>query len=377
VDIVRRRAAERKPFFLWVSFLAPHVGGPPTPGRSVLTPLPAPRHLGRFKSMALPTPPSFNEADVSDKPGPIRWKPPLDDEKVEQITERYRLRLESLLAVDEAVGRIVTALSKSGELDNTVIVFTSDNGFLHGEHRIPLGKERPYEPSTRVPLVVRGPGIAAGLRLGQPVANIDLAPTIVDAANARAGLVMDGRSLWPLFADPGIFWGRYLLHEGPLNEEAASKFSALRTGRWLYARYASGADELYDLAVDPDQLTNLRGTPEAAPLRKAFRDRLVAFETCAGFTCRLTPDLSVTGQVAGECPDATATVTLAGGDLANVTRARVLYGSEAVELAAAPWELTRPLGPDATNVRAHFVLADGLELTRDLVLPACLPGVSG
>jgi hypothetical protein len=268
-------------------------------------------------------------------------------------------------------------LSKSGELDNTVIVFTSDNGFLNGEHRIPLGKERVYEPSTRVPLVIRGPGIAPGLRLRQPVANIDLAPTIVDAAGARAGIVMDGRSLWPLFADPGIFFGRYLLHEGPLNDEAYSKFSALRTSRWLYAQYATGADELYDLELDPYELTNLRGAPEAAALRKSFRDRLLALATCAGPTCRLTPDLSVTGQVAGDCPEATATVSLGGADLPAVTRVRLSYGSEVVELTAAPWELVRPLGPDSTPVRAHFLLADGLELTRDLILPACVPGTSG
>ena len=79
VEIVRRRAPARKPFFLWVSFLAPHVGGPPTPGRSALTTLPAPRHIGRFAASPLPTPPSFNEADVSDKPGSIRTRPPLSD----------------------------------------------------------------------------------------------------------------------------------------------------------------------------------------------------------------------------------------------------------------------------------------------------------
>jgi len=377
VEIVRRRAAERAPFFLWVSFLAPHVGGPPTPGRSALTTLPAPRHLGRFKWEALPTPPSFNEADVSDKPGPIRWKPLLTEEKVAEITERYRLRLESLLAVDEAVARIVTALRKSGQLANTLIVFTSDNGFLQGEHRIPIGKERPYEPSTRVPLVMRGPGIEAGLRLRQPVANIDLAPTIVEAAGARAGLTMDGRSLWPLFADPGVFWGRYLLQEGPLNDEAYSKFAALRTSRWLYVSYLRGADELYDLELDPYELTNLRASPEAAGIRKALRERLLPFESCAGADCRRGPDLTVSGQVAGDCPTATATVTLGGADLAAVSRVRVLVGSEVIELTAAPWELVRPLGPVATGVRAHFVLADGLELTRDLILPACSPSETG
>ncbi|MGH3141948.1 MAG: sulfatase family protein, partial [Gaiellales bacterium] len=267
VEIVRRRASGRKPFFLWLSFLAPHVGGPPTPGRSALTTLPAPRHLGRFAAAPLPTSPSFNEEDVSDKPGSIRTRPPLSDQQVAAITERYHLRLESLLAVDEAVGRIVSALKKKGELSQTLIVFTSDNGFLQGEHRIPIGKERPYEPSTRVPLVMRGPGIPAGLQMRQPVANIDLAPTIVAAARTHADLPMDGRSLWPLFADPGIFWGRDLLHEGPLTEDAQTKFTALRTPRWLYVRYLNGSEELYDLLVDPNQLTNLRTDPASAAVR--------------------------------------------------------------------------------------------------------------
>ena len=186
------------------------------------------------------------------------------------ITERYQLRLESLLAVDEAVGRIVAALKRTGELSRTLIVFTSDNGFLHGEHRIPIGKERPYEPSTRVPLVMRGPGVPAGLRLRQPVANIDLAPTIVAAARTRAGLRMDGRSLWPLFADPGIFWGRDLLHEGPLTEDARTRFTALRTPRWLYVRYLTGGEELYELLVDPNQLTNLRAIPLPRPCARTF-----------------------------------------------------------------------------------------------------------
>ncbi|HEU0304734.1 MAG TPA: sulfatase [Gaiellaceae bacterium] len=377
VEIVRRRAAKRKPFFLWLSFLAPHVGGPPTADRSPLTTLPAPRHRGRFASTPLPTPPSFNEADVSDKPGAIRWKPLLSRKEVAEITERYRLRLESLLAVDEAVGRLVTALRKSGELSNTLIVFTSDNGFLHGEHRIPLGKERPYEPSTRVPLIMRGPGIRAGLRLRQPVSNIDLAPTIVDAAKARADLVMDGRSLWPLLADPGVFWGRYLLHEGPLNEEAYSKFTAVRTGRWLLSKHLQGVEELYDLVKDPHQLTNLRSDPAAAAVRSALRGRLIPLASCSGDDCRRGPDLSVDAVVAGDCPDATATVSLGGGEIAAVESVRFLLGPETVEVRAGPWELVRPLGAEALSVRAHAVLADGREVTRDIVLPACVPSGSG
>jgi N-acetylglucosamine-6-sulfatase len=373
VGIVRRRAAAKRPFFLWLSFLAPHVGGPPTPGRPALTTLPARRHLGRFATSPLPTPPSFNEADVSDKPGSIRTRPPLTRKQVAAITERYHLRLESLLAVDEAVGRLVAELKRTHQLSRTLIVFTSDNGFLQGEHRIPIGKERPYEPSTRVPLVMRGPGIPAGLRLRQPVANIDLAPTIVAAARAHAGLPMDGRSLWPLFADPGVFWGRDLLLEGPLTDEGETKFRAVRTPRWLYVRYLTGGEELYDLLVDPDQLTNLRSDPAAAGVRADLRARLDGFETCVGADCRLGPELSVAVEVAGECPAATAKIGLAGAGTASVAHARLLLPGEIVELAAAPWEVVRPLASEAGAVRAHVVFTDGREMTRDAMLPACPP----
>ena len=376
VEIVRRRAAERKPFFLWLSFLAPHVGGPPTADRSPLTTLPAPRHRGRFASASLPTPPSFNEADVSDKPGVISGKPLLTRAQVAEITERYRLRLESLLAVDEAVGRLVAALRRSGELSNTVIVFTSDNGFMQGEHRIPMGKERPYEPATRVPLVIRGPGIEPGLRLRQPVANIDLAPTIVEAAGARAGLAMDGRSLWPLFADSGVFWGRYLLHEGPVTDEGETKFEALRTSRWLFARHRRGVEELYNLEQDPYQLTNLRGDAASAAVRAALRQRLSAIASCAGADCRRGPDLSVDAVVTGDCPTATATVSLAGGELAAVEAVRFLLGAETIEVRGSPWEIVRPLAAEAVPVRAHVVFVDGREVTRDVVLPACSLGDS-
>lgn len=229
VDIVRRRAAADRPFFLWVAFLAPHSGGPRSADRPPDTALPAPRHRGRFASEPLPRPPSFNEADVTDKPGGIRIRPRLDAGAVAVVRKRYQLRLESLLAVDDAVGRIVHELDRSGELDNTLIIFTSDNGFLQGEHRIPLGKVSVYEPSTRVPLIMRGPGIRPGIRLRQPVANIDLAPTIVEAAGARAGLRMDGESLWPILRDPGLFWDGTSCTRGPGTVPLSS--SSPRCGR--------------------------------------------------------------------------------------------------------------------------------------------------
>ncbi|MGH3028971.1 MAG: sulfatase family protein, partial [Gaiellaceae bacterium] len=194
VNIINRRAPQAQPFFLSVAFLAPHSGGPREPDDPVgqATPVPAPRHRNDFASAPLPRPPGFNERNVSDKPVGIRNRPLLGPARIAKIRENYQQRLESILAVDEAVARIVAALRSTGELDETLIVFTSDNGFFHGEHRVPAGKVLVYEPSVRVPLIIRGPSVPAGARRSSLVANIDLAPTILDAANARPGRRQDG-----------------------------------------------------------------------------------------------------------------------------------------------------------------------------------------
>ena len=217
VDIVRRRAPSAQPFFVWFTPFAPHSGRPADPddpphrggGRragGIATASPAPRHRDKFATTPLPLPPSFNEADVSDKPAFIREEPLLTAEQTAAVQEAYQQQLESLLAVDEAVAAVVGALRAAGELGRTLIVFTADNGFMHGQHRRPTGKNLVYEPAIRVPLVVRGPGVPGGIRLRHLVANVDLAPTVVDAANARAGRRMDGRSLLPLVASPRKPW---------------------------------------------------------------------------------------------------------------------------------------------------------------------------
>src|SRR5439155_24541808 len=112
-------------------------------------PVPAPRHAGRFNNEPLPTPPSFNEQDVSDKPAAIRKLPLLTPQAITEITQYHRLRLESLLAVDEGVAKIIDGLSRAGELNNTFVIFASDNGFLEGEHRLNDQKLALYEPSIR------------------------------------------------------------------------------------------------------------------------------------------------------------------------------------------------------------------------------------
>jgi arylsulfatase A-like enzyme len=286
--IIGRRAPLAKPFYLSVAFLAPHSGGPREPDDPVgqATPVPAPRHRNDFASEPLPRPPGFNEQNVSDKPIGIRNRPLLTPTRIRKIRENYQQRLESLLAVDQAVGRIVAALRRAGELDDTLIVFTSDNGFFHGEHRIPSGKVLLYEPSIRVPLIMRGPGIPAGLRLSQRVANIDLAPTIVDVAGATPARVMDGRSLLPVIADPGVPLGRDLLVvRGP----GTGTFAAIRAPNYLYAEYGNGEQELYDLTRDPYELRSRHADPAYAAVKADLALRLAHLRACTGTSCRTRP----------------------------------------------------------------------------------------
>jgi N-acetylglucosamine-6-sulfatase len=286
VDFVDGRAPKAQPFFLWLTYTAPHIGAPdpnPNPpddcGGAAK---PAPRHAHAFDSEPLPKPPNFNEADVSDKPAAIRNLPLLSSSQITDIQRRYRCELESLLSVDEGVKKVVDALRTTGELSKTLVVFTSDNGYFHGEHRIPQDKMRIYDESIRVPLEMRGPGIPSGVNVSDLTINADLAPTIVDATGANPGLVMDGRSLIPVAQNPGIEAGRELLIEQP-------SLKAIRTGRYMYAEYSSGEKELYDLLKDPFELQSRHNAPAYASAKAQLADRLHQLQNCAGSSCRTNP----------------------------------------------------------------------------------------
>jgi arylsulfatase A-like enzyme len=165
-DFVRRTAPEDQPFFAYVAPTAPHT--PATP---------AERHEGTFSEDEVLQPPSFDEEDVSDKPSWVRNMDRISNKQASQIEKRHQKRLNSMLAVDEMTASLVQELEDAGELDNTFIVFTSDNGFHGGEHRIKGGKRTPYEESARVPLFVRGPGVPAGSKVEELALNTDFAPT--------------------------------------------------------------------------------------------------------------------------------------------------------------------------------------------------------
>jgi arylsulfatase A-like enzyme len=284
-------APTTKPFFLWLSYFAPHYGGPREPGDppDLKSTVPAPRHATTFLKVPLPRDPSFNEADVSDKPAAIRARPLLGEGNLEQLTQTYDKRLASLLAVDEGVAKVVAELKRTGRLDNTLILFTSDNGFIQGEHRIQNAKELPYEPSIRVPLVVRGPGVPVNVHLPQLVMNVDLAPTIADAAHAVPGLVEDGRSLLPLLADPSTQWNRdILLERGPggNNTGTTRLYTGIRTQRYVYIEHSSGERELYDLQTDPYELESKHADPAYAGIEAELGQRLAQLRDCTGLACQ-------------------------------------------------------------------------------------------
>ena len=190
--------------------------------------------------------------------------------------------MESLLAVDDGVGRIVDELEELGELEDTLVVFTSDNGFFFGEHRIKSGKVRAFEPSIRVPLVMSGPGVGAGETITEPVSNADLAPTILEAAGLESRPEFDGVSLLPLAGGSGAP-PRDLLVE-------SRYFSGIRTADWILVDHlggvARGLPELYDLRNDPGQLENLAGRPEYAAVQRRLERRLEDLRDCAGEECR-------------------------------------------------------------------------------------------
>ena len=186
-----------QPFYLALDHRAPHEDSVDPVG-----PAAAVRHERTLKGKKPRTPPSFNEKDVSDKTAWLRNSRMLSGRQKKLISVRSRRRLRSLEAVDEGVAKIVSRLGALGELDETYIFFTSDNGFFNGEHRISKGKFRPYENSSHMPFMMRGPGLPRGRVSRELVMNVDLAPTIVDIADATPNRVMDGRSLLPFANNP-------------------------------------------------------------------------------------------------------------------------------------------------------------------------------
>jgi arylsulfatase A-like enzyme len=305
-DVLSRKAAQfiresadgRTPFFAFLSVYAPHQPAQP-----------APRHKGLFPELQVPRTVSFNEADVQDKPENMRLSPLLSDDQILKLDELYRGRVRSLQSVDEMIADLVKVLGETGQLENTYIIFTSDNGFHLGQHRLTTGKGTAYEEDIHVPFFIRGPEISPGSFVsGYISGNVDFAPTIAELAGVIPPPYVDGRSMVPLFGSilPALDEWRsaYLLEayggaEESLTLDTDSQATAnsqvdsfrvpviymgLRTQDYLYVEHSYGFKELYDMRTDPGQIENLALTADPALLDR-LSEWLHELYACSGSEC--------------------------------------------------------------------------------------------
>jgi N-acetylglucosamine-6-sulfatase len=306
VDVIARKAqafihhaAEKKePFFLYLAPFPPHQ--PATP---------APRHRDLFPDAQAPRTASFNEKDVSAKPAYIKALPLLNEKQLSEIDQLYRKRIQSLQSVDDLLETVIETLKESGQLHNTFIVFSSDNGFHLGQHRLQLGKQTAYEEDIHVPLVVRGPGVPVHHSVSRLAIETDLAPTFAEWASVIPPSFVDGRSLEPLLKShpprleewrQGVLIDHYMAPEPFMSRferklfEVKEKpqltaYKALRSNHYLYVQYSSGERELYDLRNDPDELHNIIKQAEPS-LIKRFSFWLNQLMQCKGSGCRQVED---------------------------------------------------------------------------------------
>ena len=319
-EVIRKRAPQQQPFFLEVDHAGPGMRGP-CAGTDVADALPG--DYAQFANEPLPTPPSFNEQDIGDKPSFVQKVPSLSDKNVAKITQRYRCALGSLLAVDRGMQQMDAELAKAGDLENTVVMFISDNGFYYGEHRLPREKIRPYEEALHVPFVMRVPegvfGQPAVSNVNELVSNIDLAPTILDLAQTGPCLgpgrcrVMDGRSLVPLLLGQGG-WPQdrgigveFRTGDDKFNTSSSCAYRGIRIPGYLYVQHTevpsppqglcvpSDEREFYDLTADPYELQNLYPSAPGSfneAIQAALDARMNALAHCAGIDGRDPPPAS-------------------------------------------------------------------------------------
>ena len=243
--------------------------------------IPAERHRNLFVGKKIPRRPSAMQSPTG-KPALERTidnLPPLGA-KTATADQAVLGRLRSLMAVEEGVGKILKALKETNQLNNTVIVFTSDNGYFYGEHGLSVERRLAYEESIRMPLLVRYPPvIKAGTVRDEFALNIDLAPTLLELAGVSAPMV-DGRSLVPLMKGPGSDWRRSFLIEyysdKVIPRVRQMGYKAVRTERWKYIHYyeLDGMDELYDLTADPYEMKNIINQPGAGSTLEAMKREL-------------------------------------------------------------------------------------------------------
>jgi N-acetylglucosamine-6-sulfatase len=283
LDFIDLRASTAEPFFAFVSFGAPH------------TPYPHPPRFDRmYGGVRTPRNAAFNEGDVSDKPRWVRQRARFSKREVRAIDGQYRRALRSLVRVDDFVGEATDLLETKGALQNTYILFYTDNGVHTGYHRLPYGKMTPYETDMVFPMSIRSPGIEPGSVTRKLTSNVDIAPTIADLAQADVPRFVDGRSIVPLFAGDPTSWRTTAFSEFrrlPLESGTPGSLPswyAVRTEDHSYIEYSTGETEYYDVESVPVNAENLDATLNGDQ-RALLRAKIRAFKNCgAGTTeCRV------------------------------------------------------------------------------------------
>lgn len=285
--------AKDKPYCLYLSHKAVHAEF-----------VPAERHKGRYDGKEFVPPPTMTpSADDAARNVP-RW---VRDQRnswhgVEfpyhstlDLREYYQRYAETLLAVDDSVGRLLATLEKRGELDSTLIVYMGDNGFAFGEHGL-IDKRTAYEESMRVPMLARCPQLfPGGKTVDQVIANLDLRPTFLAAAGLAAPAGLPGGDFVPILQGKTTAWRDSLLYEyyWERNFPQTPTIHALREQRYKYIHYHGvwDTDELFDLEADPRETNNLIASREHQPVVQRMNKRLFEIlEQTGGLNIPLYPD---------------------------------------------------------------------------------------
>jgi arylsulfatase A-like enzyme len=282
-DMLRSPERERRPWFAWVSYVAPHDGGPDNPaskGWSFKTTVPDRRDLRRYTHLGLPHRPDlFHHGQVPHASPSLRHIP--RDER-HQVMLVHRRRVQAAQAVDRAVASQIRTLRRTGQLADTIVIFGADNGYATGEHDI-VGKLWEYDEIERIPLLMRGPGIPVHRRVDTAITNPDIAATILQAAGATSLRPLDGVGMLPWLDQP-TQW-RVTPVEGYAVDGQRRLYVGVRLGPWTYVQYSAGGEEMYDRATDPYEMHDLVGDPAYAAQLQQMRALTAEYENCAGDSC--------------------------------------------------------------------------------------------
>ena len=289
-NIIKRYAKKKKPFFFNLSFTAPHHGGPREPDdrKGLKTPARDIKSIGKFDRQTRRLPDPDGEPGNSRKPSVVSGKSKLSNRAKRGARKAYRQRAEAGSTVDKQVKRLIGVLRRTGELKNTYVIFTSDNGYLLGEARRIQGKTLPYEASLATPLAIRGPGIPRGRVRKDPFTSIDFAPTIARMARAKVRAKVDGKSMLKVARKGDRGWRRPILTNTGARRGKKALGQGIRVKGYLYAEYRTRGRkrELYDLRRDPHELRNVAGKKRYRFTQKRLRKALHRRWDCSGVKCR-------------------------------------------------------------------------------------------